>query len=358
MSNICSVCVSPEDITMFKPEFSYTHTIVKNLMDIEGAKEVIENSPILPIWQARFQKDALIRQAHHTTRIEGTQLTIEQVRDLIDDKPVVARERDIQEVRNYLNVAAFIDEVYGNPDMELDLRTIRHIHYLILDRIEGGYEPGEFRKIQNYVENNKTKEVVYTPPPASEVPILMLELVDWLRSDNAKQLSPLLKSGIAHYQLVTIHPFLDGNGRTARALANLILYHLGYDIKKLFSLEEYYDMNPADYYEALQSVRTTNTLTTWLEYFTIGIATELQKIKESVLMHSRDKTVQVALTKRQFKILTYIQEYGRITNQEVQQIANLSHATAHKELLTLIQSGLLNEKGKARGTYYVLVDDF
>ncbi|RKU29237.1 hypothetical protein C6497_06620 [Candidatus Poribacteria bacterium] len=348
---------------MFKPEFSYTHTIVKNLMDIEGAKEVIKNSPILPIWESRLQKDALIRQAHHTTRIEGTQLTIEQVRDLIDDKPVVARKRDIQEVRNYLKVAAFIDEVYADPDMELDLRTIRHIHYLILDGIEGGYEPGEFRKIQNYVVDNKTKEVIYTPPPASEVPILMLELVDWLRSNEASELSPLLKAGIAHYQLVTIHPFLDGNGRTARALANLILYHSGYDIKKLFSLEEHYDMNPADYYEALQSVRATGILTTWLEYFTVGIAAEMQKIKELVLTHSRDRALrdkigQIALSERQLTILTYVEKHGRITNRELQQLADLSHTSAHKELLTLVQNGLLNKKGEGRGTYYVRVDDF
>ena len=348
---------------MFKPEFGYTHSIVRNLMDIEGAKEVIENSPILPLWQSRLQKDALIRQAHHTTQIEGTQLTFEQVRDLIDDKPVVARERDIQEVRNYFNVAAFIDEIYGNPDMELDLRTIRHIHYLTLDRIEDGYEPGEFRKVQNFVVDNKTNEVVYTPPPASEVPIQMLELVDWLRSDNAMQLSPLLRSGIAHYQLVTIHPFLDGNGRTARALANLILYNSGYDIKKLFSLEEYYDVNPSDYYEALQSGRTTGVLTTWLEYFTTGIATEMQKVKQLVLTHSRDKALrdkigQVALTERQLKILAYVEEHGRITNRELQKLAELSHSTAHKELLTFIQSGLLIKKGKGRGTYYILVDDF
>ena len=310
-----------------------------------------------------LQKEALVRQAHHTTRIEGTQLTIEQVRDLIDEKPIVARERDIQEVRNYLKVAAFIDEVYGDPNMELDLRTIRHIHYLILDGIEGGYEPGEFRKIQNYVVNNKTKEVIYTPPPASEVPILMLELVDWLRSDEANQLSPLLKAGIAHYQLVDIHPFLDGNGRTARALANLILYHAGYDIKKLFSLEEYYDANPAGYYEALQSVRTIGVLTTWLTYFTAGIAAEMQKIKELVLTHSRDRALrdkigQVALSERQLAILAYIEKNGRITNRELQQLANLSHASAYKELLTLVESGVLVKKGKARGTHYILVDDF
>lgn len=223
---------------MFKPEFSYTHNIVRNLMDVEGAKEVIENSPILPIWQSRLQKDALIRQAHHTTRIEGTQLTIEQVRDLIDDKPVVAR-----------------------------------------------------------------------------------------------------------------------------ALANLILYHSGYDIKKLFSLEEHYDMNPADYYEALQSVRTTGILTTWLEYFTVGIAAEMQKIKELVLTHSRDRALrdkigQIALSERQVTILTYVEKHGRITNRDLQQLADLSHTTAHKELLTLVQNGLLNKKGEGRGTYYIRVDDF
>ena len=348
---------------MFTPDFNYTHNIVKNLMIIEGVKEVIENSPILPVWQSRLQKEALIRQAHHTTRIEGTQLTLEQVRDLIDEKPIAARERDIQEVRNYLKVVAFIDDVYENPDMVLDLRTIRHIHFLILDGIEGGYEPGEFRKIQNYVVNSRTNEVIYTPPPASDVPILMLELVDWLCSDDANQLSPLLKSGIVHYQFVTIHPFLDGNGRTARALANLILYHSGYDIKKLFSLEEYYDLNPADYYEALQSVRATGELTTWLEYFTTGIAEEMQKVKEMVLTHSRDRALrnrigQVELTERQLVILSYVEKHGQITNRELQQQANLSHSSAHKELLALVESGLLIRKGKARGTHYVLVDDF
>ncbi len=348
---------------MFTPKFEYTHSIVKDLMNIEGAKEVIENSPILPVWQSRLQKEALVRQAHHTTRIEGTQLTIEQVRDLINEKPIVARERDIQEVRNYLKVAAFIDEVYGDPEMELDLRTIRHIHYLILDGIEGGYEPGEFRKIQNYVVNNKTKEVIYTPPPASEVPILMLELVDWLRSDEANQLSPLLKAGIAHYQLVDIHPFLDGNGRTARALANLILYHAGYDIKKLFSLEEYYDVNPAGYYEALQSVRIIGVLTTWLAYFTAGIAAEMQKIKELVLTHSRDRALrdkigQIALSERQLAILAYVEKHGRITNREVRKLTQLSNASAYHELTLLVESGILKKSGKARGTYYVLVNDF
>ncbi len=340
---------------MFIPEFNYTHSIVRNLMDIEGAKEVIENSVILPIWQSRQQKEALIRQAHYTTRIEGTQLTIDQVRDLIDDKPVVARERDIQEVRNYLKVAAFIDEVYGDPDMEFDLRTIRHIHYLILAGIEGGYEPGEFRKIQNYVANIKTQKIIYTPPPAWEVQILMQEFIDWLRSDESNQLSPPLKAGIAHYQLVAIHPFLDGNGRTARALSNFILYRSGYDIKKLFSLEEYYDANSADYYEALQSVLMTGELTMWLDYFITGITEEMQRIKELVLTCSRDKMGQVELSTRQLEILSYVEKHRRITNRELQYLAQISNVSAYHELLGLVESGVLKRRGSGRGTYYMFV---
>ena len=347
---------------MFTPEFNYTHSIVRNLMNIEGAKEVVENVLLLPIWQSRHQKEALIRQAHYTTRIEGTQLTIEQVQDLIDEKLVVARERDIQEVRNYLKVAAFIDEVYRDPEMEIDLRTIRHIHYLTLEGLEARYEPGEFRKIQNYVANIKTKEIIYIPPPAWEVPILMLELVDWLHSDEANQLSPLLKAGIAHYQLVAIHPFLDGNGRTARALANLILYRSSYDIKKLFSLEEYYDVNSADYYEALQSVLTTGELTKWLEYFTAGIASEMQRIKKLILTHNKDRILgdkigQVKPSSRQLEILSYVEKHRRITNRELQDFAQISNVSAYHELTALVESGILKKGGGGRGTYYVLVGD-
>ncbi len=348
---------------MFTPKFSYTHSIVRNLMLCEGAKEVIENSPILPIWESRLQKDALIRQVHHTTHIEGTQLTKEQVRDLIDGKPVVARERDKQEVLNYLKVVSFIDKVFHDSDMVIDLRTIRHIHHLTLEGLSAGYEAGEFRKVQNYVVNSKTGEVIYTPPPANEVPILMMELVDWLRSEGAMELSPILKAGVAHYQLVTIHPFLDGNGRTARALATLILYHDGYDIKKLFSLEEYYDANPFSYYSSLQSGRTTGELTTWLEYFTLGLAEEMQRVKGLVLVHSRDRALrekigQVGLSKRQLAILSYVEEHGRITNGALQKFARISHSVAYDELMVLVKKGVLRKRGKGRGTHYIRADDF
>ena len=343
---------------MFTPNFCYTNSLVRNLMQIQGAKEVIENSPILPIWQFQIQKDALIRQVHHTTHIAGVQLTIEQIRDLFEGEPIVAHERDKRQALNYLKVVDFINEVYKDPNMVIDLRTIRHLHTLIFEGLERGDEAGQFRKAQNWVKSSKTKEIIYKPPPPSDVPSLMQELVDWLRSEEANQLSPILTAGIVHYQFVIVHPFFDGNGRTARSLANLILYQLGYDIKKLFSLEEYYDANPSDYSAFLQG-----ELTTWLEYFTTGIAEEMQKIKELVLRHSRDRVLrdkigQVKLTPRQLEILSYVEKHRRITNRKVQEITHISNASAYKELTVLVESGILKKIGKARGTHYVLVDDF
>lgn len=100
----------------------------------------------------------------------------------------------------------------------------------------------------------------------------MKELVDWLGTDTG--IHPVLVSGIAQFQLVQIHPFVDSNGRTARLLSTLCLYRSGYDFKRLFTISEYYDRNRAAYYRALQTVREQDLdLTVWLEYFCEGLAT-------------------------------------------------------------------------------------
>ena len=142
----------------------------------------------------------------------------------------------------------------------------------------GSAAPGEYRRIQNYVVNSGIGDAVYTPPPANNVPILMRELINWLNQTG--QVHPVLASGIAQFQLVHIHPFLDGNGRTSRLLSTLCLYKAGYDLKRLFTFSEYYDRDRAAFYWALQGVREHDMdLTGWLEFFTAGLATQLDEVK-------------------------------------------------------------------------------
>lgn len=132
----------------------------------------------------------------------------------------------------------------------------------------------------------------------------MGEFVKWLNSNDSSQLNPILIAGIAHYEFVRIHPFVDGNGRTARALATLILSLKEFDLKKFFALDDYYDSDRISYYRALNSVdQKTLDLTGWIEYFTDGVLLSIQKVKEKVSQlslekHKKEAKGQVALTEK------------------------------------------------------------
>ena len=156
---------------------------------------------------------------------------------------------------------------------------IREIYRILVKDVRGQtLELGKYRKVQNYVVNSITKEIIYTPPLPSKVPQLMREFVKWLNKKS--DISPVLTAGISQYRFVDIHPFLDGNGRTARVLCTLILYLNGYDFKRLFSLSEYYDKNRRKYYDAIQSVRENDMdMTGWLEYFTEGLKNQLREVE-------------------------------------------------------------------------------
>jgi len=96
------------------------------------------------------------------------------------------------------------------------------------------------------------------------VPGLVKDLVEWINLEESKELDPVIEAGVVHYELVRIHPFIDGNGRTARVLAALIIYLRGFDTNQFFCLDDYYDSDRSAYYKALQSVKSdTLDLTNW-----------------------------------------------------------------------------------------------
>lgn len=171
----------------------------------------------------RMGQRALLLEAHHTTHIEGTQLSIEQAQQLWDGKDVPGA--DIDDVRELLNCRGAFELVgeYLTSGAPITEGLIREIHQRLVAGVRGGQaKPGEWRMIQNFVANSRTGAVVYTPPPPSDVPPgLMHELVEWVRSESA--IHPVLVAGIAQFQLVHIHPFVEGNGRTSRPLSTLCL---------------------------------------------------------------------------------------------------------------------------------------
>lgn len=357
---------------MFLPKFTITHSILKNIGVIEASREVIVHAPLIPAWEAKFRKEAVERMVHHGTHIEGNPLTEEEVQNVLDGKEVFARDRDVQEVINYRNVVKFIGDIAshigpGRPYI-LTLETILEIHRLTTQRIVGSEQAGRFRIRQVVLKNSRTGEISYTPPPAAEVPFLIEELVDWINSDQSKELHPVLKAGIIHYELARIHPFVEGNGRTARAVATLVMFLDGYDIRKFFSLEEYFDENPMDYYVTLQAVSnqlvidpSERDLTPWLDYFVKGVAVELNRIKERVRKISLDSHVkdklgeQIELNERQMIIMEYLHRHSQMQNKDFRKVfPDYSDDTVLRELKFLKQKGLVKKIGGTKKATYVL----
>jgi Fic family protein len=201
------------------------------------------------------------------------------------------------------------------------------------------------------------------PLSLEDVPGLTADLVAWLNSSQAAALMPVLEAGIAHYELVRIHPFVDGNGRTARALATLILAQRGFDTKRFFALDEYYNQDRASYYEALRFVDATQDLTEWLEYFVQGIAVEMVRIERRVEELSRlypieAQVEQISLNARQIRLLDYLRQSGdSISNGEYQELFLVSKRTASSDLSELADHGLLVVEGAGRATRYRLAPD-
>lgn len=344
---------------MFKPKFSYTNEIVNNLIEITSAREIILNAYLVPKWEVSLRREALIRVTHASTAIEGNPLTLEEVSKLAQGREITATRKAKQEVLNYLKVLENIDKYQENK--KIDEENMLKMHKDITrDTLENPEWEGRYRDIQVYVGNRITGEVIFTPPPPKKVPSLAREFIPWLNSEESYQIHPVLTAGIAHYWLVWIHPFVDGNGRIARALATLILYLREFDIKRFFVLDDYYDSDRRAYYDALESInQKTLDLTKWLEYSTEGVKISILKVKEKVMQLSikgekKRKGGQVALTGRQIKIIEFIQRNGKITSGDLQKMFEISRQATHKEIRKMAELDIIEQKGSGKAIFYVL----
>jgi Fic family protein len=344
---------------MFKPNFRYTDKIVQNLTRIAVARELILSSPLIPKWEITLRREAMVRSAHSSTAIEGNRLSLEQVSELAHGREVMATRKDKQEVLNYLEVLENIDKLTdGQRITEKDLLNIHRM--VTKDTLEDPSDCGVYRNRYVVVGNRLTGEIIFKPPPNEDVPRLVRDLLEWLNSPEGRDLDPVIEAGIAHYEFVRIHPFVDGNGRTARVLATLILYLRGFDAKQFFCLDDYYDSDRPAYYRALQRVdQDSLDLTGWIEYFVEGVGVSIEAVKERVIRLSserlrRTERGQIALTERQMKIVEFINRNGRITNRDVRGMFKISDRAALKEIRKLVDLSVIKPEGRGRSLHYVL----
>lgn len=375
---------------MFSPVFTINNKILRNIGTIEAAKAIIDEAPLIPAYEKQFQQEAIVRTVHFGTRIEGNDLTYQEVAKLVEGQKITGTDRDIQEVINYRSVMSYLEELWALYDANMPLpeektvpqfeangrrpfffseTIVKRIHELTTLKIIPETDIGKYRHQQVVLKNTRTGEIAHRPPPAIEVPYLMADFIQWLNHPESREIHPSIRSAIAQYILVAIHPFIEGNGRVSRAFATLPLYVEGYDIRRLFSTEEYFDRNAEDYYNNLQNTHVLavdifkRDMTKWIEYFTEVLSIELTRVKDKVQSLSRDLKFkqklggkQIHLTDRQIKLVEYMQQFGGLRMPDAQSLLPMvSDDTIWRDLKKLIDDKVVTKRGSTKGAYYCLI---
>ena len=352
-----------------QPKFNFTNEIVVLLSQIEYLRGLLGNKTLPLHVSKRLKKIAKIKSTHYSTYIEGNPLTIAQVEELINKRPEKSESYHHQEARNYWTALSFLGK--ANPmQIHISEDFIKRLHRII--EVRG---PGRRGKYSEYrgatppgvlfcVRDSVTGDVEYIPPAWEDVPGLMKELIDWI---NAEQTLPVpIKAAVTAYQLVTIHPFSDGNGRLARALSLYTLMLHNYDLNGFFTVEEYYANDLQQYYDSLQmglpvnyyEGRSNPDLTPWITFFLKTMKDAFESITSSVVrLHEASAGKLLELSQREIKLLQLALRFeGRPLSLElIAEWYGVSKRTIQEWVKDWVEIGLLEpSSGKKRITSYVL----
>jgi len=347
----------------YAPVYKITENIQFDLDQVDRKQWAFEHLIIDPKYEGWLRRRTFIRSGHHTLHLEGNTLTEDQVATILEDADTgLADSGEVEEVRNWNKAMQFIDIMSMKPDIPITSLLIRHVHQLMLGPNDRTNAPGEYRLGDARVRHPVSRKPVYTGPVAGDVPDLMYQFQKWL-NNSAPRIYPVLAAGIAHLRLVEIHPFSDGNGRTARALTTLILQRYGYSFNKLLALERYFDLDLVRYCEAIgatvgESFQEGRDLTEWLEYFTSALSVEVSLASDAVIDLRRmmevwhSKLSEKGYGERHRDILAYALINGSIRPRDVVRIAKVSAVTAGSDLKQLVNAGLLTVKGYGRARVF------
>jgi len=302
-------------VEIYSPRFGYTDRIVAALGRIEAARAVIEVLPLPPDEGLKLRLRAVQKHTRSSTAIEGNTLGERDFRRaVIQAGPRQGAEAE-QEVRNYWlaleRVEEFADE--GRPP---DQAFIKELHSMVIVRLRGPRVPSRYREVECPVVDSSTKTVDYAPPEPKDVPPLMQGLEAWLHAARGQTLPGPVRAAILSHRFLSIHPFEDGNGRTARLLATAELWRSGYRMRGFFSFEEFFEADRATYYRSLQmglpmdyyDGRCDAELTPWVEYFVETMAKAADELRvRAQQLHEDAEPVDMpweALSRRQQQVLT------------------------------------------------------
>lgn len=264
--------------------------IVEWVAKINAFTAVIRGIPIPPHVQERLDRLNIVRAVRGTTGIEGTELSEAEVNEIVRTPRShrvlpLTRDREEQEVRNAHDLMIYVaDQLKRNPDSPLTENSIRKFHEITTQAIDYPHNsPGQYRTFPVHAGT-------YQPPEAGEdVRRLMAEFIDWFSTGLPKSWDPVIRAIVAHFFVISIHPFGDGNGRTARGVESYLLYQAGVNARAYYSLANYYYRMRPEYVALLDHVRFQSDpdLTPFVAFALQGLVEELEAVHNEILSEVR-----------------------------------------------------------------------
>lgn len=352
-------------MTMFSPKYNITNPLLVNIKRINTLIDELNNRRFPKVVLLELERIAREVSSYASTSIEGNPLPLTEVKKILRSKPAYIRESE-KEVINYNKALQDLNNMLGKGRVNLSLELILKIQKQVTDGLLPAFESGHLRKHPVVVNDPRTRQIKYLPPEQKEVEFLIMDLIEFVNNNRAK-IDPLILAGIFHKQMVLIHPFTDGNGRTTRLTTKVLLAAMGLNTFNLFSFESYYNQNVTHYFQHVGEIGNYYDLvshgmnegasseidfTSWLEYFTSGIIDELLRVQK--LLPGFGITPNTSLQSYHIKILEFIREKGFITNRDYSKISDRAKATRIIDLQKLVELDLIERKARGRATYYVL----
>ncbi len=332
---------------MFKPNYRLTKYLAGLL---EHSSAVIPRIKVLSSSsKLRMQvvRDSLGRGVHSSTWIEGNQLSLAQVLAIVEGKDVSADLHQKTEVKNCVEVLRWAIKYKKAP---VTSAKILMLHAKMVRGLLPKDRCGRWRKVQNYVVNARG-QIIDTPPIPQEVPRRMKELLSWVSSSSLDH--TVVRAAIFHHEFVKIHPFVDGNGRMARALSQWILIQGGYDPAYSLSVDEYFAADRSKYYQMIRETKDMDgDYTYWIEYYAQGILEAMQALVKRLRSIKADGK---EWTPKQRELLELLRKNGVLGSKAICQVMGINRARVNQLIGPLISAGAVIKEGHTSSTRYRVI---
>ncbi|MBI1909831.1 MAG: Fic family protein [Deltaproteobacteria bacterium] len=339
---------------MFQPKFSVSDLLLNNIKKIAIFTTELNRQSFSKTVLASFEKKANVLSTHTSTSIEGNPLPLTEVKKLLKSRPENIRDTE-REILNYNRILEEMNEKIKRGSIAIDIPFICCVQQEITTGLIEKFRCGKLRTEPIFVNDPRSGKTVYWSPDHRDVPKMMDNLIRFVKEKRG-HIEPLILAGIFHKELVIIHPFMDGNGRTARLVAKALLADMGLNTFNLFSFENYYNKNVAAYFQNVgilgnyYELSDTIDFTQWLEYFTGGIIDELLRVKKE--LETELASPELVLQSHHKKLLDFIKKNDFITDRDYSKLTQRAKATRALDFKKLLEMDLIKRFGKGRLTHY------